>query len=439
MFEPGQGESTLPDNHRLARLTGLLARWQPLWRPLPFQYRHLPWPDDFAALGDALLGLSEQDVVRLQASPFHASPLAEWLPVAALEALVDLPTLPAPVVSLPSEWGQHVGGRKWRQIEAFVEQVRPGTGESLVEWCAGKGHLARTLARRHAVDVTALEWQAALCDEGRQLAERQGVPVDMRQQDVMALDQGPPLTAQTHIAALHACGDLHVRLLELAAETGSSVTLAPCCYQRTRDTAYRPLSRRARALSETHQLAFSREDLAMAVQETVTAPGGVQRSRERANAWRLGFDEWQRQVRGIDAYLPVPSLAYGRMPDDFAGFCHWAAEQKGLSVPSGVDWAGFEEAGWRRQFRVKRLELVRHLFRRPLEVWLALDRMTLLTESGFDAELGIFCDRELTPRNLLLRASRSGGQAVNPSLRGGARSFVAAAGGRSSRWRDPVP
>ncbi len=439
MFEPGQGESTLLGNHRLARLTELLSRWQPLWCPLPFQYRHLPWPDDFAALGDALLGLSEQDVVRLQAAPYHASPLAEWLPVAELEVLVDLPILSAPAASLPCEWGQHVGGRKWRQIEAFVEQVCLGPGESLVEWCAGKGHLARTLARRHDADVTGLEWQATLCDKGRQLAQRQGVTVKMRQQDVMGSVIATPLTAQTHIVALHACGDLHVRLLELAAETESPVTLAPCCYQRTRDAVYRPLSRRAKALSEAHHLTLSREDLAMSVQETVTAPGGVQRGRERANAWRLGFDELQRQVRGIDAYLPVPSLAYGRMPDDFAGFCRWAARQKGLPLPSGVDWAALEAAGWQRQFRVKRLELVRHLFRRPLEVWLALDRMMLLTESGFDAELGIFCDRELTPRNLLLRASRSGGQAVNPSLRDEARSSAAAAGGRSSRWRDPVP
>lgn len=358
-----------------------------------------------------MLGLSEQDAVRLQDFPFHASPLAEWLPVAELEALVDLPMLAASPSSLPPAWGQHVGGRKWRQIEAFIEQVRLRAGEPLVEWCAGKGHLARTLARRHAVDVTALEWQATLCDEGRQLAQRQGVAVEMRQQDVLASPLAAPLTPQAHIVALHACGDLHVRLLEIAAETGSSVTLAPCCYQRTRDEVYRPLSRRARELGEAHRLTFSREDLAMSVQETVTAPGGVRRNRERANAWRLGFDELQRQLRGIDAYLPLPSLAYGRMPEDFAGFCHWAARQKALLLPSGVDWDAFEAAGWRRQSRVKRLELVRHLFRRPLEVWLALDRMMLLTESGFDAELGIFCDRELTPRNLLLRASRPSGQA----------------------------
>ncbi|MFO7648621.1 MAG: methyltransferase, partial [Halomonas campaniensis] len=110
--------------------------------------------------------------------------------------------------------------------------------------------------------------------------------------------------------------------------------------------------------------------------------------------------------RGVDEYLPVPSLAYGRMPATFEGFCRWAAARKGMALPPGGDWARLEAAGWRRLAEVARLELVRHLFRRPLEVWLALDRLCLLMEAGFTVELGTFCDRELTPRNLLLRGRR---------------------------------
>ena len=144
----------------------------------------------------------------------------------------------------------------------------------------------------------------------------------------------------------------------------------------------------------------------MAVQETVTAPRHDRRHRQRAGAWRLGFDHLQRRVRGRDDYLPVPSLAYGRMPDRFEGFCRWAAAQKGVELHDGIDWAHHEAWGLRRQAEVTRLELVRHLFRRPLEVWLALDRLVFLEEAGYDAELGTFCERELTPRNLLIRARR---------------------------------
>jgi len=95
------------------------------------------------------------------------------------------------------------------------------------------------------------------------------------------------------------------------------------------------------------------------------------------------------------------------MPAGFADFCRWAAQQKGLTLPEQVQWEGWEAAGWRRLAEVQRLELVRHLFRRPLEVWLVLDRLMLLEEAGYRVRLGTFCERELTPRNLLIRAMRS--------------------------------
>ncbi len=36
------------------------------------------------------------------------------------------------------------------------------------------------------------------------------------------------------------------------------------------------------------------------------------------------------------------------------------------------------------------MELVRHLFRRPLELWLVLDRALFLQEQGYRVEVGSF-------------------------------------------------
>ncbi|MNJ72573.1 hypothetical protein D3C77_692410 [compost metagenome] len=55
---------------------------------------------------------------------------------------------------------------------------------------------------------------------------------------------------------------------------------------------------------------------------------------------------------------------------------------------------------------VRNLELVRGLFRRPLELWLLLDRALFLHEQGYRVRLGCFCPPHLTPRNLLLLAER---------------------------------
>ena len=377
---------------RFERLTSLLAEWYPVWSVEPFQCLQPPW----AAFGPRLTGGGRSD----------AAALAGWLPVEQLTELIDLPRMPAVAAPPPERLGHRVSGRKWRQIVAFAPRVHIAPGQSIVEWCAGKGHLARTLAHSQCTPVTGLESDARLCREGQALAEHQGVSLHLQEQDVLAPDVLRWLHPATHVVALHACGDLHLRLLDLAAETGCAISLAPCCYQRTMHEWYQPLSETGRELAGRHALVLTRQDLALAVQETVTAPRHTQRQRRRAKAWRLAFDLLQRELRGVDAYLPVPRLRYGDLPADYQGFCRWAAAEKQLALPSSIDWKARERAGWTRLEEVERLEQVRHLFRRPLEVWLALDRARRLEEAGMRVDLGSFCDHEVTPRNLLLRASR---------------------------------
>ncbi|MNR30324.1 hypothetical protein D3C85_1477730 [compost metagenome] len=123
--------------------------------------------------------------------------------------------------------------------------------------------------------------------------------------------------------------------------------------------------------------------------------------------WRLAFDCLQRQVRGVDEYLPVPNMQKSLLTGGFEAFCDWAAERKGIPLPAGLDYAAFLARGEQRYGDVARMELVRHLFRRPLEIWLALDRALFLQERGYSVEVGEFCDKPMTPRNILIRAVRA--------------------------------
>jgi len=77
-----------------------------------------------------------------------------------------------------------------------------------------------------------------------------------------------------------------------------------------------------------------------------------------------------------------------------------------VELPAGLDCAPFLVRGEARYAAVARMELVRHLFRRPLELWLTLDRALFLREQGYQVEVGEFCTKRLTPRNLLIRAVR---------------------------------
>jgi hypothetical protein len=154
-------------------------------------------------------------------------------------------------------------------------------------------------------------------------------------------------------------------------------------------------------------LQLSLEDLALPMSETVTAGARIRRQRDTSMARRLAFDLLQRQVRGIDEYLPTPSLPSAWLDKPFADYCQDLAALKELSTVGAQDWPALESAGWQRLAEVRNLELLRGLFRRPLELWLNLDRALFLSEKGYVVRLGTFCDSALTPRNFLLLAERA--------------------------------
>ena len=79
-----------------------------------------------------------------------------------------------------------------------------------------------------------------------------------------------------------------------------------------------------------------------------------------------------------------------------------AAHGRVLEVGFGT---GLNAAHYPNDVRhVTALDLVRHRFRRVLELWLVLDRAQYLLEAGYRVGVGTFCARELSPRNLLIDA-----------------------------------
>ncbi|MNL02636.1 hypothetical protein D3C87_1231490 [compost metagenome] len=181
------------------------------------------------------------------------------------------------------------------------------------------------------------------------------------------------------------------------------MAIAPCCYNRISASDYQALSLAAKGSA----LQLSLDDLSLPMSETVTAGTRVRRQRDTSMARRLGFDLLQRQLRGIDEYLPTPSLPSAWLDKSFAEYCHHLAALKDLSTVVPQDWQALEAAGWQRLAEVRNLELLRGLFRRPLELWLNLDRALFLSEQAYTVRLGTFCETALTPRNFLLLAERS--------------------------------
>jgi hypothetical protein len=386
---------------RFEALDAFLIEHQGLWRPRPFTHLQLPWESEHSELAQWLRQRSLADAEAHHNQPHELTAPAPFMALALqakrLSAVDKLPT--QPLEPARHRLNVDVPGRKWQQIEAFgatLAFAEPAT--HWLDWCAGKGHLGRRLLQP-GQQLTCLEYDPALVASGQALSEHHGLPVTHRLQDVMAdMTLNPEYTP----VALHACGDLHVRLLQLASAAGcKQLALAPCCYNRISADCYQPLSNIARASA----LRLSIDDLGLPLSETVTAGSRVRQQRDISMARRLGFDQLQRQLRGRDDYLPTPSLPASWLGKPFADYCRELASLKGLSTGE-QDWVALEAHGWRRLAQVRNLELVRGLFRRPLEVWLVLDRALYLTEQGYNVEVGSFCEPTLTPRNLMVLAER---------------------------------
>lgn len=389
-------------------LDQLLAQHRGLWQLRPFSLRSIPWQEQWPDLAAAISRLSLPQVNALSEQPHRLyEMLGEYFPDAhRLHRLIQVP--PAPIQQQfgdDERLSYEVPGRKWQQIRAFV-QALPARNLPLLEWCAGKGHLGRLASQAMAAPVLSLELDPQLCQDGQRLADRLQLAQQLQPCDVLGRQVRQYFQAGQQALALHACGDLHVALLRQGCQHQvQALAISPCCYHRTREDLYQPLSTAARSTN----LQLSRQDRQLAVQESVTAGQRVRRLRDQEICWRLGFDLLQRQLRGCDEYLPVPPLKTQLLTQGtFTDFCHWAAERKQLVLQGPIDFEALEQAGRQRHLQIRQLELVCQLFRRPLELWLVLDRVLFLEEQGYQVSLHEFCARNLTPRNLLIQAQRRG-------------------------------
>ncbi|WP_394133037.1 methyltransferase [Shewanella maritima] len=446
-------------HQQMTQLSACLAAYRALWQVKAFDCDELPWQAQFPMLADSVWQVADSEIDALDAD--QSLLVERFLPVIAQDMQLSdlesqqLQSLLTDVIdnsvqvqagvndkqlpeAIKSHFSAHIKGRKWQQIERFSNYITPQT--PILEWCAGKGHLGRYLAKLHDTPVHSVEWQQALCDEGQAFAQRWQLPQQFQCADVFNIANkdhqatsaggeaaitvaistpvttskaiatstpktiASPLRQEQYAVALHACGDLHVKLLNLATQAQTqSIAISPCCYHLIQTPQYQALSSVAKQAS----FSLSRHDLQLPLQQSVIASDSQKQLRLKEIAWRLGFDCLQRQQRNINEYLPIPSIKRSQLSGQFANFCQWAANAKQLTLTEDIDFDYYLKLGTERQRLTQRIDLIAHLFRRALEKWLVIDRACYLVENNYQVEVFEFCVSSITPRNCLIRAHKA--------------------------------
>jgi hypothetical protein len=370
--------------HAFHGLTELLCRHKALWTESAFVQNELSWQADHPRLNQALLTLSEADLRALEREEDLLLFLSSHLP--GLETLTNSPiaTPTRHVWQAPESATVGVPERKRAQIEGFVNSLlgakMASTRDSaVVDWCSGRGLLARALHVASGARVLCLERDVKL--HHRQMPEQ----VTFLAHDVLdALDSAYLQSSPLH-TALHACGDLHLSMLRQTAQAGApALACSPCCYHFTTDKIYYGLSRLAR---ET-ELRPTRDELRLATAETTTANTLDRALRHRELLWRVAFDLHLRQLRQLDVYSRTPSVRKSLLKTSFNSFAQSLVEE--LARRGRRDFvfsplSGRAEAKLMRRAQAKlsilsRLEKAQLAFRLVLERWLLLDRALFLQE-----------------------------------------------------------
>lgn len=381
----------------LAQVAFLLREFKAYWQLQPMGQTTLPFS---SALNNQLAKLDIADLTALEQNPLlQQHYFADFFPdIFTLPLGLNDPDLEG-LPSWPFWLTNGIGGRKLSQIQAFCQHL-PNTSLPVLEWCAGKGHLGRLLAAKGR-QVTSVEWQASLCQAGDRLAKQFMLPQQFVCADVLS-QVGPALLKPAQqVIALHACGDLHLALLHQAvAKDCAAIQLTPCCYHLTSQQDYQPLSEWAKQKG----LALTRQDLKLAVQGQVTAGDRITRLRQTEVTWRLAFDLVRAKVTGEAKYTPLPSLPKAWFSGDLASFLAHGAALQHFSLPANIDYADLLVQADQAYLRVMRIDAVRHVFRRPLELYLVLDRAQYLQEQGYEVQVKVLCDYSTTPRNFVIQA-----------------------------------
>jgi hypothetical protein len=391
-----------------AQLDQLLSHFEDVWRPKPFTDSDLAWQVQHPNLHQALLLLSDEKVQSFDDETLLLQWISNYLPPLRSVLSMSVAKFGGRQIEMKKFADVGLPGRKKQQIIGFTSALDHVAGlkdKPIVDWCSGKGYLARHLHYVSSKKVTCLEFDAKLCESGAKDVKKLALEIDFIEQDVLQpLPQGIVDKGVIN-TALHACGDLHVSMMRTAtAARCSHIALSPCCYHLSSNEVYQKLSK----LAQQSSLVLNNSDLRLAVLQTVTAGDRVKRLREQELIWRIGFDLLRRQKSKNSVYQPTPSINKKWLSGKFENYCEHVATTQQITLPPAFCTESILLQARMKYQQVIRLEKARLAFRKPLELWLLLDRVLFMQDQGYKVELVQFCEEKVSPRNALIIASLKG-------------------------------
>lgn len=377
-----------------------------IWTHRPFFQLPVPWEQEYAEISQYLKTLQTPehfDIFTQKDRPLQLQKICN-----ISHTLTSLKTLPN--ISLKKQdipyLNFKIPKRKQNQIFHFLKTylfyMKKEKG-NVLDWCSGKGHLGRLIGQMTGNTVLGIETQQELCERGKKLAQEQKVHMDFLPIDVLK-SSIPNLDNYSTLVALHACGELNEKLIQLFVSCSASyLILSPCCpHKRGLREYYTPLSK----LGKNFKIPLSLNELKLAITDEYLASTKEKNERRKHMLYRLAFDILIQKTMGKNEYTPIPPFPLTLLREPFSHFCEKLSQRLKIKIPPSYSRKEALQEGENRLRMVLTFGQVLNIFKRPLELWLILDRVMYLLEHNVQVEIGTFCEKDITPRNILIIAKK---------------------------------
>lgn len=374
-----------------------------LWSSQPFLSDTLKWEAQHPEISFALRGISDEEMemyeTRFWEFPLDLPDWQRWLDES--RELVALNRIKPHEIKKPR---LDVKVRKWQQIHQLSVRLQQSDGPSFwVDWCGGKGHLLRSLVNGTNLEGVVIERDAELCASGLQLSRNSTLDKRMHFHctDVVCDEVPRRYFNNAGVMALHACGQLTDMAITAGLNGGADTfVLVPCCYHK-QPNDWHPVS----SLGKELDVVLDKHALRLPSMLEQHLRPRRRDLRYRQLAYRIGFRTLYERCGASQPHLP--SLPRRFFYLDFQEFCTAVSSRLEILLPPAADFKIAIATGWVKSRVARRLGLVHTPFRRALELWVNMDRALYLEAKGYDCQIVEFCEPSVTPRNMVIEATRT--------------------------------
>ncbi len=365
------------------------------------------WTGALLALSDEELCACEAEGLTSRAARMDGLPPSLVTLAEAIAEVVALPRLAAPPLETGPE--RSVRARKVPQLAALLGAVEAMArrADRIVDVGSGSGHFTRLAAETFDREALGIERNparvaAATARAEANLGDAPGANGGVRFTLSDAGRDGLSFSTGDLAVGLHACGALGDRIAGAAAAAGCDLALVSCCLQKIDQEERAALSSTGAGLS------LRRETLGLS--NLTSQPVGVETTIEKTMAARKARHALLRLLRGRGEHVTAGEEMRGinrrRAHGGLREIAERALALRGLAPASAEEIRACEDEAAHVFAAVRRLSLPRNMLARLVEVTVILDRAAALQESGHHVLVATVFDRDVTPRNVGLFATR---------------------------------